>query len=275
MEVERIYFFRLRLFDRPQGQLFERKTRKQLLEESFSNKQLAIETHGSRWRFGNFDKINREINYLRVGKVKAETNERFIEGDFGEEILELGVSTKVLVNTNLGLLAIFQNWDLAQNAITIASRIVEILQSNQALSINGYFPVIDQLRDPQDFVEMIKRAYAVRSIEINFKGSNPRDIGLIFHKQLEETVDLLRGNTGQTKISGDFLDKKTVIDIARSTARTGDSVSAKIQETPNSGATWKHMNKSNFLFLEVVKDENIHQIVDKIYKIYEEIESDI
>jgi hypothetical protein len=274
LEKEYIYFFRLRFFDRPQGQLFDRSTKEQLLENAFANKQLAFETHGSRWRFGNYAPMSNSINYFRVGKVKTEKNERFIEGDFDEEILEKGVSTKVMVDIDLGLLAIYQNWELAQHPATIATRILEILQSDKQIERNGYLPVVDQLRDPRDFIAMIERAIAVKAVEINFKGRNPRDVGLIFHRQLEESVDMLRGNEGQTKISGDYLDKSMVIDIARSTAQTGDSVSAKIQENGAIRATWKHMNKSNFLFIEVASNDPLSEIISQIYNTYKNIKND-
>ena len=274
MENDKIYLFRLRLFDRPQGQLFQRVAKKVLLEESFANNQLSVEANGSRWRYGNFKSISSDLVFFRVGKVKTEKNERFIEGDFDEEELEKGVSTKVLFDVNLGLLAIFQSWDLAQHAGTIAKRIVDILESNPLFESNGYVLDVEQIRDPRDFILMLQRSIAIKSVEINYKGRNPPDIGMLFHEQLEASVDALKGRIGQTTITGDYLDKQVAIEIARSTAQTGDSVSAKIQEYPNNRATWKHMSRSNFLFVEVAANDDFHDVIYKIYETYKDINNE-
>ncbi len=53
-----IYLFRLRLFEMPQGNLFERINRNKLFEEILSNTKLAVDSYGSRWRFGNPDYVS-------------------------------------------------------------------------------------------------------------------------------------------------------------------------------------------------------------------------
>jgi hypothetical protein len=42
----------------PQGNLFERINRNKLFEEILSNTKLAVDSYGSRWRFGNPDYVS-------------------------------------------------------------------------------------------------------------------------------------------------------------------------------------------------------------------------
>jgi hypothetical protein len=75
-------------------------------------------------------------------------------------------------------------------------------------------------------------------------------------------------------VHGDNLDKEAIVDVAKSTARTGDSVSAKVQGLGESKSTWKHMNRSNFVCVTVAANEEFNKVIDEIYSVYREIESE-
>lgn len=121
MANEQVFLYRLRLFKTAQLPLFEYNNRSQIFKSIFSNPDIRFESYGSTWRFGNYAEIDNNWIYFRTGKVQKEKSEEFVEGDFDDVLLDKGVSTKILLDTNKGILGIYYNSNLAQNAKTVGS----------------------------------------------------------------------------------------------------------------------------------------------------------
>lgn len=79
------------------------------------------------------------------------------------------------------------------------------------------------------FRKQIIAATHVLRFKSTFTGPNPIDADAIFQKPLEVYASATHADRGVVEVSGSNLDKESLIEITRSSAASGNAVSAKIE----------------------------------------------
>ncbi|QKJ66240.1 hypothetical protein HQN60_05650 [Deefgea piscis] len=243
MIEESVFLFRVRLFERRENDLFDRASREEVLIKSVSNKNLTFFSFGSEWRFGNFEKINDDWCFFRVGKTHQEKNEKYESGEYSEATVDIGFSSKIIMNVKTGVMAVFQNRNLADNTNIIAKRIGDLINFSEIAAFNGYDVVVKQIFDTKNFIELINSSEKIHAITITCRQRNHPDIGMFFHEQLEEGVEIFNGEEAKTTISGNDLAKEPILEALKSTAQTGDTVSVKMKLPNQRRSTWRSFEK--------------------------------
>lgn len=186
------------------------------------------------WHIGNVHFFDANSGYFAVGR-NTPTSIPTLDpttGDFVELPGDMSPYTFVVFDVRIGLVAVQRNGDLAQTTEEIADKIERLFQITDAVQANDVDVQIDAIPNPQDFISQLKAAYAIKRFTASFKGPNPFDADEYFQKPLSIYLNSAGGAHGVATIEGTSLDADVVSSVARSTAATGNSATARVQSAP-------------------------------------------
>ncbi|MXP41021.1 hypothetical protein GRI75_05100 [Altererythrobacter soli] len=89
---------------------------------------------------------------------------------------------------------------------------------------------MDELRDPEGFIEQIRDADRVTRFQFAAEFENAHDVYNLIHRPAEEYNEKIGGTKTTVESRGPSLDKDIVEEMARSAASVGDPASATIKE---------------------------------------------
>lgn len=95
----------------------------------------------------------------------------------------------------------------------------------------GFRIVVDELRDPQNFIEQIRSSEKVTRFQFVAEFKNPHDVQGLIHRPAEEYNELIGGDKTTVETRGSDLDKEVIEEMARSAASVGDPASATIKDS--------------------------------------------
>ena len=205
-----------------------------LLLQSLTEKPSAEFRESFVWHIGNLTGIENEATagYFAIGRITTATIPKFdpLSGNFGDKEDDTSPYTFVVYDAKIGLMAIRKKSALAPTTQDIAYKIEKLLSQTSAIIKNEVEVLIQLIPNPDSFLEMVDRAYAVKSFTASFTGPNPFDADEFFQKPLSVYLNSANGESGEATIIGANLSKDVVSAVARSTASTGNGASAQIQE---------------------------------------------
>lgn len=228
-----------------------------------------------RWRVGNLKIYDNDLGYFAFGRTSKSKKEIFNydSNEFLEEEQDESPHTHCLFNAKLGVLGIAKKYSLASNTNIIAKKLQKVL--SKAFSIvEGHITVeILPIPDPKSFVEMIREAYRVLKFTATFGKPNPFDSDRYFQQPLAKLLAASHGEGGSATVEGDDLDREVVTEITKSSAATGNQVSAKIQKiSKDSPQTIKL--KGQPLTKSFSAHENPREMIQKLTSTYMSIRYD-
>lgn len=139
------------------------------------------------------------------------------------------------------ILAISPKARLAPNTKGIASSLAKLLNSDTQVSKYNVTIEINQIPDPEGFIEQLYSAYAVVGFMMEFGEPNPFDVDKDFHRPMERLLETTGGKKGSTKISGEDLDREQMESLSRSVASAGNDAAARIKRAPNDRPILRHL----------------------------------
>lgn len=235
MAVEREYhLYRIKFIKPAQLSLLEevRKTSTIFLE-AINDKPEYTLTNGSEWHLGNIHLFNKEAGSFAVGRTTKTTVEKFNKetGDFVDELDDSGPYTVIVFDSQIGLLGIAKKSRLAPNASSIARRVEDLFSTSKTVIDSGVEVRVDMIPDPEDFIEKLKGAYAIRKFRATFTGPNPVDADELFQKPLSVYAQSMDASYGVLEVIGNSLNEEVAESVAKSTAATGNTASARIVQS--------------------------------------------
>lgn len=227
------HLYRIKFIKPAQVSLFDPGiTPRELFERGLAGKPSLELRSNNTWHIGNVEHITADAGRFAVGRLTKTTVEKFDEAsrDFQEMLDDSGPYTFVYFDASLGLLGIARKARVANDVSAIATKIERLIQSTPAVADNEISVRVDKIRDPETFIQKILGAYAVRRFKANFTGPNPVDADELFQKPMSYYCQQMNGDQGSVAVAGRALNEETVVAVAKSTAATGNSASAVIQE---------------------------------------------
>jgi hypothetical protein len=187
---------------------------------------------GYQWHIGNIEEINESTGYFAVGRTTTSIMEKYdlATKNFIEELYDASPYTHVLYDLNIGIIAIARKSKLAPTTMGISSKIERMFSITDTIISSGIDVDIDIIRDPRDFLDKIRRSYAIKKFTASFGGPNPFDADDYFQKPMSIYLRESNGKYGKTIIEGDDLDHGVVEKVTVAIAATGNDASARIQE---------------------------------------------
>ena len=225
--------FRIRVFPKTaHGSLFT-----QDLEPAEVLRQAMLERPRSRltkrgvdWHVGNVEDLEEGNIYFRLGKQSKATLPKIDNtGNFTEAELENSPYTHAVLDVGLELCALAKNTALSPSTIRIARQLQRVLNNSETALENDVRFVVGHVKNPDDFLNLLSKAYSIRSFTYTFMRRNPFDEDKDFVKPFGALLEETNGDVGQATIKGTQLRVAPLEQISRSAATTGDDVKARLQ----------------------------------------------
>lgn len=210
---------------------------------------------GSEWHIGNVKMFDNFTGSFAVGRTTKTTFEKFdVEaGDFVDELDDSGPYTVVIFDANIGLLGIAKKSKLAPHPSSIARRIKDLFLTTNTAIDSGIDVRVDVIPDPEDFLEKLRGAYSIRKFKATFTGPNPVDADELFQKPLSVYAQNIGAISGTLEVTGDALNEEVAESVAKSTAATGNTASARI--IPSLGIKAKNIKMKGDAVVVIVDEE--------------------
>lgn len=182
------------------------------------------------WHIGNIHYINDLSGSFAVGKTTKATVEKYDEesGDFVDEVGDSAPYTKVIFDCRIGLLGIAKKSKLASDAKALSRKVKELFENSKIVLDTEVEVKIDQIVDPEGFIEKLKSSYAIKKFKATFTGPNPIDADELFQKPLSVYCQEMGALSGNLEVQGDSLNEEVAEAVAHSTAATGNTATARI-----------------------------------------------
>lgn len=207
----------------------EKSSDKLLLEAIEERPQYTISS-GSEWHLGNINFFDEFSGSFAVGKATKRNVEKFDKetGNFINKLDDSGPNTLVLFDSKIGLLGIAKKSILAPKPQSIARRVKELFQSASCVIDLGVEVRVDVIPDPEDFLEKLRGSFSIKKFRATFTGPNPVDADELFQKPLSVYAREMGASSGVLEVVGEGLNEVVAESVAKSTAATGNTASARI-----------------------------------------------
>lgn len=222
-------------------------------------------SNGNEWHLGNVRMFDQDSGSFAVGRTSKTTVEKFDKetGDFVDELDDSSPYTVVIFDAKIGLLGIAKKSKLAPNASCISRRIKDLLLTTKVAIESAVDIRVDVIPDPEDFLHKLRSAYSIRKFRATFTGPNPVDADELFQKPLAVYAQRIGASFGVLEVVGEALNEEVAESIAKSTASTGNTASARV--IPNKSAKAKNIKmKGDAVVVTVADDATSIQVLEQM-----------
>lgn len=272
--------FRIKVHPSQQRELFAREgTRQQMLRETIQSLPAGEFRHGLIWHIGNVTPIDENGLYLRLGRTSSSTLEIYDEdeGGFIDQEFETAPYTHAIVDIDLEVCAIAKKTRLSPTTSGIARQFARLLnESDKAVEFQALFE-IDDVKDPEDFIGHLRRAYSISQFWVTFSRPNAFDANEHFVKPFQRMVEASNSEKGKAELKGENLDLPVLEAVARSAAATGDDAGAWIKPAQHARRVKKQLRGSSVSTSQedVAEEKQRRTLLDRVRELYRKILGDV
>lgn len=249
--------------------LAENQSSMDIFLKSIHDKPEYTLSSGSEWHIGNVKLFDKFSGSFAVGRTTKTTVEKFDKesGDFIDELDDSGPYTVVIFDAMIGLIGIAKKSKLAPNAASIARRIKDLLSTTKTAIDTGVDIRIDIIPDPEDFIDKLRGAYSIRKFRATFTGPNPVDADELFQKPLSVYAQSMGASSGTLEVIGDALNEEVAESVAKSTAATGNTASARV--VPSKGNKPQNIKmKGDAVVVTVAEEATNTKVLEQMHEEY-------
>lgn len=228
---KKFFLYRAKFIRLGQKSIFDdNASTSKIFSEAIQEKPSILLPRGGLWKIANIQPIGINGGKFAVGRISTANVEKYDEESdaFFEGVDNVGPFSTIYFDITLGVMAIEDKSRVNANTGITAKRIEDLFRASKSVVRRGVFVVIEEISDPESFIDKINKSSSVTRFKSSFRGPNPIDADEIFQKPLEVYAKEINASTGEIVVAGDGLNKSVLIDIARSSAATGNKVSATI-----------------------------------------------
>jgi hypothetical protein len=271
------YLFRLRVERPAQGRIFDEPDlpNAEVIRLAIEHQPTTKTRKDTVWALGNVEKIVDDDSYsAALGKILRRDVERY-DGDlkaFTQETSEEAPFTWVVFDVALQVCAIAVKYALG-NPTQLGNALARLLTSTRPAQNRGMQITASQIKDPEEFVLLLRQADRIVKFEVTFKRPNPIDVDKDFHEPMERLLGETNGRDGKTSISGDNLEKEPLEAISNSAAATGDDAKARLKLPDINKIVTKHLrsNPATISTDDVSTIASLQSVVQKMRSVYRRI----
>ena len=220
------------------------------------------------WHVGNVEFPRSGFVKFRLGKVTKKTQEFFNErtGDFVLHSVNLGLCTQVAVDLESQVCAIQEKPSLAPVGV-LARNLGKVLGA----SFRAVQRVIDfdvpPLRDPELFVQAVRRAERITSFQMSFTPPNPYDAD-DYERPMQALLEASGGTSGHTTIQGPSLSRELVVRLSKAVAKAGNKAVACLRFSGIPRPQWR----SSLGDPLQIREDDPEELQDRMREAYWEID---
>lgn len=210
----------------------EDRTPEDVIVDAFRAHPAAEVGGGSEWHIAAAELFAGRAVAFQIGRVQSVTNpqyddqrQRFYEAEGERAPYAYGV-----FDSETQVCVIEKKAAVSAKAPEVASKLEKLLNKPSFASDAGFRIVVDELRDPEGFIEQVRQADRVTRFQFVAEFENPHDVYTLIHAPAERYNEMIKGQKTTVETRGPDLDKDVVEEMARSAASVGDPASATIRE---------------------------------------------
>lgn len=236
-----LHVFRIRCEKLEQANLFaEKRNPSEVIIDAFLAHPAAEIGGGSEWHIAAAELFSGSAVSFQIGRVQSVTNPQY--DDQGQRFYEAEGERAPYVNgvfdSQTQACAIEKKSGVSAKADEVSSKLEKLLNNPSVAEMAGFRIVVDELRDPESFIDQIRQAKRVTRFQFVAEFDNAHDVYKLIHRPAERYNEAIKGDRTTVETRGSDLDKEVVEEMARSAASLGDSASATVvDEGETSGRT--------------------------------------
>jgi hypothetical protein len=231
-KYKKYFLFRVKFIrDHQKDMLDDGATPEDIFLQAINEKPSTKLQRGAEWKLSNIAPIGTNGGSFAVGRISQASTDRFdFQADqFVEATDYQGPFSTIFFDRSIGLVAIEDKSKVNSNVDATAKRLSDLLSSTEAVKRRKVKCVVDAINDPQGFIQKLRESTHVLKFRATFTGPNPIDADAMFQKPLEVYASATKADKGIIEVAGSNLDKEVLIDVTRSNAATGNTVTARIE----------------------------------------------
>jgi len=268
--------FRAKVYPSGQLQLFEPPAAPaDILRQAIKGLPSSELRRGITWHIGNLTTLDDHGLYFRVGRISKSTIEIYEDGAFVDEEFETAPYTHVVMDVPLGVCAIAKKARLSPYVQGIANQFGRLLDRSDAAKRHKAEFEIDAISDPEDLISYLDRATSVSKFWVTFKRPNPFDANADFIQPMQRLLNGSGASKGKTEIEGKELVVKSLEELARSAAATGDEATARMSLEPNKPTVKKSLRGNPVVLQQedLADTPQKQQLLQRMRKAYQKVRS--
>jgi hypothetical protein len=272
LSTQRFHLFRLTVH--PTAPLFPpTQSRPEILRqviESHPNVVLRDRT----WSVANVENVDDDALHFRFGRdgtrsipVKSES------GDFEKEEVSVAPFADVILDVELEVCAIADNWEIGQKPLDRGHLLAAVLSRSELANNMNVSIDASPIKEPRRFLERIEQAIQILNLWVTTKRPNPFDADELFVRPTAKVVEAIGAENARTMFSGGDMtrNREVVKNIVKSTAANGGDAGARLLEKEQP----KPINASLTSSLASVKVEAdasvVRNVIDSTRDLYDRI----
>ncbi|CCA92626.1 hypothetical protein [Novosphingobium sp. PP1Y] len=228
-----LHVFRIRCEHLPQADLFvENRAPQEVIFDAFEEHPVAQIGGGSEWHIAGTDKFSSAAIAFQIGRIQSVNTPKYDDAKqfFYDSEGERAPYVYGVFDGQTQACVIEKKSPISAKAEEVALKLEKLLNSVPFAADAGFRIVVDELRDPEGFIEQVKGAYKVTRFQFVAEFENPHDVQALIHGPAERYNKAIGGSRTTIETRGPDLDKELVEEVARSAASLGDTASATILE---------------------------------------------
>ncbi|WP_138512910.1 hypothetical protein [Rhodoferax bucti] len=220
---------------------FIRDHQKDILDDGASPEDIFLQAinekpstklkRGAEWKLSNIEQIGTNGGVFAVGRISQASTDRFDfqTDEFVEATDYQGPFSTIYFDRTIGVVAIEDKSKVNSKVDATAKRLNDLLDSTDSVKRRKVKCIVDAINDPQGFIQKLRKSTHILKFRATFTGPNPIDADALFQKPLEVYALATKADKGAIEVAGSNLDKEVLIDVTRSNAATGNTVTARIE----------------------------------------------
>lgn len=204
---------------------------------------------GSEWHIAAAERFAGNAIFFQIGRVQTVKSPQYdgTSRTFYEAERERAPFTIGVFDAETQACVIERRASVSAKAVEIAPKLEKLLNTPSIANDAGFRIVVDELRDPEGFIEQIIAAHRITRFSFSAEFENAHDVGALIRRPAERYNELIGGTKTTVETRGEDLDKVVVEEAARSAASVGDPASATIREEEGGKAKTIHLRGSPLL----------------------------
>jgi hypothetical protein len=245
----------------------------EILLETIKSLPSAEIRNGMIWHLGNICEIDENGLYFRVGRTTKAKREIYQDGNFTDEEFEEAPYTHIILDIPIEVCAIAKKAKLSPSPKGIANQLIKLFAGSEPARHYGAKFEIDWLKNPEDLIAHLKRAYTISRFSMTFSRPNPFDVEEDIIGPFSKFIKEAQAEKGKAQVEGENLKPQLLEDLTRSAAATGNDAMARLQLDKEQPQTTIHL-RENPVFIQqddVSDDEQKRTLLDKVRQIYRKV----
>jgi hypothetical protein len=189
-----------------------------------------------------------------------------ISGDFNDAMNDEAIYTTVIFDCERRLFGIAKKSDLSSDVNSISKKIEILLQESNVAKNSMKKITINEVKDPDDFLDKLRGAYKIKNLKIKFNNNNSL-VSDELSNNLSDYCTQMSAEKGVIEVTGNAISLKYAESIIKYSMNSNNEISAKIIPQKDENQITIHM-KSQILTINVSEDFEYPAILEKIRYAY-------